>query len=274
MKRTKPKTARKPGKLKTVRRRVAQVGVAAFVALGVVLAAYELRGTDEGRVEGPPPVQVRVLPAGSFQAAHAFAPYYVVPDKRVSSPAKLSRAATNRFVTRPEAALAKGGQAGSPQIVRLQLSTTTDEPLTVKGVNFAVVSDASPVKGWFTAQPACSFPRVLVAKVVLDSKRRTVRYLAPTGGSSHEPALALDRGHPSVLELQAAVRSHRVAWTAELEIGRKGGDVQTVKVSDGGKPFRVTSAREARGYAPNFGATGISGFVRDRAWDRGRVSGC
>jgi hypothetical protein len=77
-----------------------------------------------------------------------------------------------------------------------------------------------------------------------------------------------------VLELQATARAHRVAWTARLAISRDGATPQTVTVDDHGAPFRVTSARSARGYAPTFGATGISGFHRSRAWDGGRVTGC
>ena len=262
------------GRGKKVGKRVAQGGGVLLVALGVVIAAYELKGSDDiEQVAGPPPVRVRVLEPGSFQAAHAFAPYYVVPDKRVASPADLSKAATNRFVTRPEAALAKGGQAGSPQIVRLELRSTTNDPVTVEGVTFDVVSDARPLKGWFTAQPGCSFERVRVARGSLDGKR-TVRYLDTQGASSRKFALALDRKRPAVLELQAATSRHRVAWTARLSISRDGAAAQTVTVDDNGAPFRVTSARNARGYAPTFGATGIDGFARDRSWDRGRITGC
>jgi hypothetical protein len=263
-------------KLKKVGKRGAKVGGVVLVALGVVLVAYELKGTDDAAdvVLGPPPVRVTVLAPGTFQAAHVFAPYYVVPDKRVSSPAKLSKAATNRFVTRPEAALAKGAEAGSPQIVRLQLRSTTDDPVTVEGVSADVVSDARPVKGWFTAQPACSLHRVRVARVSLDGPRKGVHYVDADGISASKLSLPLDRVRATVLELQATARAHRVAWTARLAISRDGAPAQTVTVDDNGAPFRVTSARSARGYAPTFGATGISGFQRDRAWDGGRVTGC
>jgi hypothetical protein len=262
--------------LKKLGKRAGQVGVVVLVAALVMLVAYELNGSDDdvNDVAGPLPVQVRVLPPGSFQPAHAFAPYYVVPDKRVASPAQLSKAATNRFVTRPEAALSKGAQAGSPQIVRLELRATSDEPLTVEGVSFDVVSDARPLKGWFTAQSACSFEPVRRARVTLESRRSSVRYVDAKGAVSRELSLPLKRSAPTVLELQAATRSHRVAWTATLRISRDGGRAQAVEVTDNGEPFRVTSARASRGYAPEFGATGITGFVRDRSMDRGRINSC
>jgi|GEM_PF-2086254 len=262
----------KLGSVKSGGKRLAKGGVALLAAGAVVLAAFELKGSDDGEVAGPPQVSVRVMDPGTFAAAHPFAPYYVVPDKRVSSPAKLSRAAMNRFVTRPEAALAKGGLAGSPQIIRLELLSA--EPLTVERVSFDVLSDAKPVKGWFTAQPACVKSTVRIAKLYLDSERGAVRYIDAKGSSSKKLSIALRPNVATILELQATTKTHRAAWTAELAVSRDGGAPQTVAVDDDGEPFRVTSARASRGYAPRFGATGISGFARDRSWDSGRIKGC
>jgi hypothetical protein len=245
--------ANKLGKGGKRRKRLAKVvGALVLVAL-LVLVVYEVKGPDDPtEVVGPPPVDVRVLQPGSYQAAHPFAPYYV---------------------TRPEAALAKGGQPGSPQIVRLQLQATNDEDLTLTGVRFDLVSDAKPLKGWFTAQPACSFDPVQRARVTLDRQHTRVRYVDSKGNASSKLDLPLSRRKPTVLELQAAARKHRVAWTATLVFDRDG-RTQRLAVDDAGKPFRVTSASSSRGYAPEFGATGISGYVRDRAWDGGHVTGC
>jgi hypothetical protein len=251
--------------------RLAQAGGVLLLAAGGLLVINELGASDDPL--GPAPVRVRVLAPGTFESAHAYAPYYVVPRTRVASPSKLSRAATSRLVTRPEAALGMAARAGSPQVVRLELLATTDEPVTIAGVRFDVVSEGRPLKGWFTAQPACAFERVHVARVNLDSRRPAVRYVDSRGSSSRVLALALHRFEPAVLELQAATRRHRVAWTAKLSVRRGDGALQTVTVDDGGKPFRVTSARASRGYSPRFGATGISGFARERGWDRG-VRGC
>ncbi|MCA1656970.1 MAG: hypothetical protein LC713_04570 [Actinobacteria bacterium] len=260
-------------KVKRIGRRLGQaLGVLVLAAAGL-LVANEILGSDD-QAAGPPPLRVRTLAPGTFASSHPFAPYYVVPSKRVRSPAKLSRTATSRFVTRPEAALAKGALAGSPQVVRLELRSTTDDPVTVDGVSFDVVSDARPLRGWFTAQPACSFERVPVARLNLDSRRARPRYIDADGKGSRELALELDRSTPVMLELQAATRSRRVAWRATLSVSRDGGPSQTLSVDDSGSPFRVTSVRSSRGYAPTFGATGISGFSRVRSWDRRGVSGC
>ena len=252
-------------------RRLAQGAGLVLLAAGVLLAANELVPTDDPL--GPAPVRVRVLAPGTFQSTHAYAPYYVVPAKRIADPSKLSRADTNRFVTSPETALSEGALAGSPQIVRLELRATTDRRITVGGVRIHVVSSARPLVGWFTAQPACEFKRVRLARVNVDRRPPTVRYLDPRGARRDGLGLELDRHAPAVLELQVATKRRRVAWTATLSVTRAGAPPQTVTVDDGGKPFRVTSVRRSRGYTARFGATGVSGFARKRSWDRG-VTGC
>jgi hypothetical protein len=250
-----------------VGKRLAQgVGVL-LLASGGLLAINSLVLSDDEL--GPPPVRVQVLAPGTFESAHAYAPYYVVPSRRVADPSKLSRMAANAFVTRPEAALGKGALAGSPQIVRLELRATTGERVTLGGVRFHVVSTAGPIKGWFTAQPACAFERVPEARVDLDARRQAVRYVDARGEATQMLGLRLGRSTPTVLELHVATKRRRAAWTATLSVSRDGAPPQKVTVDDGGKPFRVTSPRESRGYAPRFGATGISGFARRPAWDGG-----
>lgn len=254
-------------RVKRVGRRLAQgVGVLAL-ASGGLLAINSLVLSDDEL--GPPPVRMQVLAPGTYESAHAYAPYYVVPSRRVADPSKLSRMAANAFVTRPEAALAKGAIDGSPQIVRVELRATTRDRVTLGGVRFHVVSVARPVKGWFTAQPACAFERVPEARADLDRRRPAVRYVDAGGKATQALGLRLGRSTPTVLELQVATKRHRAMWTATLSISRDGAPPQKVTVDNAGKPFRVTSPRESRGYAPRFGATGISGFAHRPAWDGG-----
>jgi hypothetical protein len=250
-----------------VGRRLAQGAGVLLLASGGLLAVNALVLSDDEL--GPPPVRLQVLPPGTFESAHAYAPYYVVPSRRVANPSKLSRAAANAFVTRPEAALGKGALAGSPQVVRVELRTTTDERVTVGRVRFHVVSAAGPLKGWFTAQPACAFERVPLARVDLDARRPAVRYADADGRTTDALGLKLSRSTPTVLELHAATVRRRMAWTATLSVSRDGAPPQKITVDDGGQAFRVTSPRDSRGYAPRFGATGISGFARRPAWDGG-----
>ena len=132
---------------------------------------------------------------------------------------------------------------------------------------------AGPIKGWFTAQPACAFEGVPEARADLDARRPIVRYLDADGKTRHALGLRLGRSTPTVLELHVATERRRAAWTATLAVSRDGAPPQKVTVDNGGEPFRVTSPRESHGYAPRFGATGISGFARQPAWDGG-VKAC
>ena len=49
---------------------------------------------------------------------------------------------------------------------------------------------------------------------------------------------------------------------AELTVRNADGDRTTITVDDGGKPFRVTSERSSRSYAPIYGQSGIIGYAR------------
>jgi len=215
---------------------------------------------DEDETATAPKLSVQVLPPGSFAAAHPYAPYFVVPRKRFGSPSDLTRTARNKLVTKPESALSKGALAGSPQIIRLALRATSDDPVTVDAVRAKVISDAGPLRGWFTASEGCEFEPVRRARLNLDSPRAAVRYVRAGERSSRKLSLELKRSSPQVVELQAATRRHRVAWVAELTVRNQDGEPTTITVDDGGKPFRVTSERESRSYRPIYGVSGIIGY--------------
>ena len=210
----------------------------------------------------PARLGVTVLPPGTFASAHPYAPYYVVPRKRFRDPSKLTRLARNNLITRPESAVGKGALPGSPQIVRLSLRGVTDEPVTVDGVRARVISDARPLRGWFTASPGCMVQPVRRAKLNLDSPRAAARYVGANQRSSKTLSLKLGRSDEQVIELHAATRRHRVAWVAELTVRNQDGEPTTITVDDGGKPFRVTSTRSSRSYAPIYGQSGIIGYAR------------
>ncbi len=261
--------------LRTVLRRVAKVVGAVVVLLAAAYAVDTLLlagDDDDARTVAATPLRVSVLAPGTFESAHPFAPYYVVPRKRFRDPTRLSRVARNKITTQPESALSKGALAGSPQIVRLALRSTANDPLTVQGVRFRVVSTARPLRGWFTALSGCMAKPVRRAQANLDSERAVVRYVSVNGVVSRNLALEVSSTAPQVIELRAATRRRRVAWTAELTVTDDDGRTSTVTVDDDGEPFRVTSARASRGYEPVYGATGITGFSRSDALARGGSS--
>jgi len=244
------------------RKNVRVIAVVLALVAGAVVAKVVLFSGDG--TESVAAVRVQVLAPGSFEASHPFAPYYVVPDKRVARPSRLSRAARNTFVTAPESALKKGALAGSPQILRLRVRAGDDTPVRITAVRAKIVSDARPLKGWFTASPGCMFERDPVARVNLDSKRRSSRALD----------IAVTRLGAGEIEVQASTRRRRVAWTAQLVVTGEDGATGTVDVDDSGEPFRVTAPTASEGYTPVFGATGVESYARVRSWDDGVESGC
>jgi len=254
--------------LKKLLPRAAKVLVVLLVLAGGAFAVKTLLLDDD---ESAPAARlgVTVLPAGTFASAHPYAPYYVVPRKRFRDPSKLTRLARNNLITKPESAVSKGALPGSPQIVRLSLRAVSDEPVTVDAVRAKVISDARPLRGWFTAAAGCEVEPVQRAKLNLDSSRAATRYVGADKRSAKTLSLQVSRTEPQVIELQVATRSHRVAWVAELTVRNRDGDPSTIAVDDGGKPFRVTSERSSRSYRPIYGQSGIIGYARqDRGFER------
>ncbi len=263
--------ARLPPVLRKVLRRAATLKnalprAAKVVVLLLVLAAgaYAVKtllldGDDSAVVVR---LGVTVLAPGTFASAHPYAPYYVVPRKRFAGPSELTRLARNKLVTKPESALTKGALPGSPQIVRLSLRAVSADPVTVEAVRARVISDARPLRGWFTALPGCMVEPAPRAKLDLDSPRAPARYVGTGRRGAKTLSLEVGRADPRVIELQAATRRHRVAWVAELRVRNEDGDASTIVVDDGGKPFRVTSERSSRSYLPIYGQSGIIGYAR------------
>lgn len=242
-----------------LRRRAPVIGGLLLLAAGAYAVKTLLLDEEPA---APARLGVTVLPPGAFASAHPYAPYYVVPRKRFRDPSKLTRLARNNLVTKPESAVSKGALPGSPQIVRLSLRGVTDKPVTVDGVRARVISDARPLRGWFTTSPGCMVQPVRRAKLNLDSPRAAARYVGADERSSRTLSLKLARADEQVIELQAATRRHRVAWVAELTVRNEDGDPTTITVDDGGKPFRVTSERSSRSYRPIYGQSGIIGYER------------
>ena len=240
----------------------AKVVVVLLALAGGAYAVKTLLLDDESAAA--PRLSVTVLPPGTYVSAHPYAPYYVVPRKRFASPSKLTRLARNKLVTKPEVALTKGAMPGSPQIVRLSLRAASDDPVTVDAVRARVISDARPLRGWFTASPGCMLEPVRRAKLNLDRPRSAARYVGADKRSSKTLSLELSRTKPQVIELQAATRRHRAAWVAELTVRNEDGAASTIVVDDGGKPFRVTSERSSRSYSPIYGQSGIIGYARQK----------
>src|SRR5918997_2436846 len=121
---------------KALRRVPAVLVVLLALAGGAYVVDRLLLSEDESAAPAPAPLRVSVMAPGSYESAHQFAPYYVVPRSRFRDPSRLSRVARNKITTQPESALSKGALPGSPQIVRLALRSTAADAVTVDGVRF------------------------------------------------------------------------------------------------------------------------------------------
>lgn len=215
-------------------------------------------------------LQVHVLASGTFFSGSAVGPYYVVPRSRVSSPGEIPRQQLARMV-KSEGFVSwseqHGGVAGSPQVVRLELRSPADEPVTVTAIRPEIVARTPSLQGWFVASPGCGGEAVRIAALDLDASPPTVAYFGQDGGNtSRLLALSVSRTDAEQIELHASTRKAMVTWRAIVfYTDRKGAG--SVTVPEGGAAFRVTSERASEGYRPELG--GAPTLTREHAWDNG-----
>jgi hypothetical protein len=105
------------------------------------------------------PLLVHVVAPGTFFSGHTYAPYYVVPNSRVTQPSIAAKSALASGSHTNEAlsyawVRSHGGYAASPQIVRLELSSTAG-PILINQITPIVVSTRKLLKGWYVASPGC-----------------------------------------------------------------------------------------------------------------------
>jgi hypothetical protein len=162
----------------------------------------------------------------------------------------------------------KGAIAGSPQIVRLELRATGDEPITVNALRVKVARRAAPLQGWFFANPGCGAEQVRVANVDLDAPTPTVEY-EDTEGSSKQLTLSVTRTDVELIEIHARTRTAMVDWTGEVFYSGPDGN-GSIEVDDEGRPFRVTSETESDGYRRSIDQPPT--LEREPSWDNGIVA--
>ena len=222
------------------------------------------------------PIEVRLLPAGTFFSSHPYAPYYVISRERVASPQAVGEAALARmaeqegFVDIPWTER-HGGVSGSPQIVRLELSGKRDEAITITGIRARILRKRPPVTGWYIAKPGCGAEPVRVAEVDLDAPR-PIRGFIDAGGRKRHFALSVTKTDREELELQASTHRATVEWKAEVFYSAGDGKTRSVVVPEG-KPFMVTTETASEGYRPDFrGRT--PGVTREHRWDKAGIAAC
>jgi hypothetical protein len=274
--------AKRKGILATRGRKIAAAIAAAFLAsIGAGIGARTLTGaesvTKKALAGSSAPIEVRVMPHGSFFGGTPIGQYYVVPKSDTSSPNDLDPAelsgdsGDNPF----NFALSERhhGVEGSPQIVRLQIHAKGDEPVTINAVKIHVAKRAAPIKGWYVVSGGCGGLAVRTAEIDLDSPMPVAHFLDKFGApSAKHMTLFVTRTTIEQIELQASTRKSLVDWTAEVFYAGPDGE-GSLTVDDGGQPFRVTSETASDGYTLSF-VDARKVIEREHSWDGSGISMC
>jgi hypothetical protein len=242
------------GLLATRGRKIAAAITAAFIAsIGGGLGAWAFqaaKGKTGDILDTSAPISVRVVPAGTFIAAWPGGETYVFPSSVGAGPDVLSSAdRTAAYHYSWGWAAERGGVAGSPQIIRLQVRGKGDEEVSITRISARVVERSGPVKGWFLRQsPGCEAEQVRTAEIDLDSPSPTVLYYTSFGaGGSKTLSLTVTRVDAEQIELLARTRQSMIDWELEVFYSAPDGNGSVI-VDDSGKPFRVTAETASKAY--------------------------
>jgi hypothetical protein len=268
----------KGGLLGTRGRKIgAAIGAAFLAGIGGGIAAWVTSTAESTTTRAP--IEARVARPGTFFSGAAYGPYYVMPTRDGFGPNAIGRAELARMAKAEDfldAAwdVAHGGVAGSPQVVRLEVRGTTDEPVIITAIRVRVLRRGPPVKGWYVVSPACGAVPVRVAEIDLDEAHAPVGYYEANGNAGPRAlALSVSRTNAEQIELHASTRTARVTWEAEVYYSGPTGDGSLV-VADAGKPFEVTSETASAGYSPPNAAGPARKLRREHSWDGHGISAC
>jgi hypothetical protein len=266
------------------RKAAAAVLLAFLGALGAALFAWTKTAGESAVHAVLPPaagkdLDVRVAAPGTFFTGSVIGNYYVLPKRRVKDPSQMGAAAWSTQHQSSDDVLdyawvrTHGGVAGSPQIIRLELRTTSDEPVTITGIAPEVVTRTRPLRGWYLAAPACGAEPIRIAEIDLDSPRPSVHYYSDQGtpGGRHL-ALTVTRTDSEQLELHASTKKQRIGWRATIFYSAPRGD-GSITVDDNGRPFRVTTETASDGYSPALSGNRRA-VKREHDWDGKGISAC
>jgi hypothetical protein len=268
------------GLLATRSRKIgAAVGAAVLAGIGGGIATWLLTAAQQTTKHvfdgSAAPLVVHVAAPGTFVPDHPYAPYYVIPRSRFpAGPNGISKqelAASGRTDTGVARGWleAHGGIAGSPQIVRLELRGTADEPVTVTAIRPLIVKRSAPVRGWYVAAPGCGAVPVRIARINLDAANSAAEMWDDSTGKKIL-ALSVTRTETEQIELHADT-SAAVAWRAKVFYNGPKGDGSLI-VDDAGKPFQVTTETASNGYRPQPSAKAL--FTREHGWDESGIAAC
>ncbi|MFE7412421.1 helix-turn-helix domain-containing protein [Streptomyces laurentii] len=235
----------------------AVAAVAVAVPLVYVLASGDKPAGDDAKgSEGPP----APLSAGisSYNWAEPCGQYYVLDQAPEHVPPPPAPQDTRGW------ARALGGIDGGHMQLQITVTGRTQEPVVLSGLNVRVVQREEPLDGTtYSMGDGCGSgitPQTF--DVDLDAPRPFVKPVAGQDGDRVVPAknfpYKVATGDPQVLNLDVHTEKYAATWYLELKWS-SGEQHGTVRVDDGGKPFR-SSAIEGR---PTYGYRIDTG-----AWDK------
>ncbi|MFB7940107.1 helix-turn-helix domain-containing protein [Streptomyces sp. NPDC056049] len=229
----------------------------AVVALAVPAAFLVSRdGEKEPRAGSAAPAAPAPLNAGisSYNWAEPCGQYYVLDQKPEHVPPPPPPQDTRGW------ARALGGTDGGHMQLQVTVTGRTREPVVLSRLHVRVVDRDEPAEqAVYSMGDGCGSgitPQTFA--VDLDTPRPYVKPIAGQDGDLVVPAkdfpYQVATGNAQVLNLDVHTEEHAVAWYLELDWStgdRKG----TVRIDDGGQPFRTTAieGRTVYGYWPDKG---------------------
>ncbi|MCM2413431.1 helix-turn-helix transcriptional regulator [Streptomyces sp. RKAG290] len=143
-------------------------------------------------------------------------------------------------------ARALGGVDGGQMLLELTVQGTSQEAVVLRGLNVRVLNRGAPLKrSAFSMGEGCgSGIQPQSFDVGLDDSRPTLTPVAGKQGDETVPAkdfpFRVSSSDVEVFDLDAHVEGHDVSWYLELDWS-SGGRTGTLRIDDGGKPFRTSS---------------------------------
>lgn len=233
---------------------LAAVAVVALAVPGAYLVTRD--GEKEPRAGSAAPAAPAPLNAGisSYNWAEPCGQYYVLDQKPEHVPPPPPPQDTRGW------ARALGGIDGGRMQLQVTVTGRTREPVVLSRLHVRVVDRDEPAeRAAYSMGDGCGSgitPQTFA--VDLDAPRPYVKPIAGQDGDRVVPAkdfpYQVATGDAQVLNLDVHTEEHAVAWYLELEWStgdRKG----TVRIDDGGQPFRTTAieGRTVYGYWPDKG---------------------
>uniref|UniRef100_A0AAU2VUE3 Helix-turn-helix domain-containing protein n=1 Tax=Streptomyces sp. NBC_00008 TaxID=2903610 RepID=A0AAU2VUE3_9ACTN len=143
-------------------------------------------------------------------------------------------------------ARALGGVDGGQMRLELTVQGTSEQAVVLKDLNVRVLNRSAPLKrSAFSMGEGCgSGIEPQSFDVGLDNSRPTLTPVAGQQGDKKVPAkdfpFRVSSNDVEVFDLDAHVEGHDVTWYLELEWS-SGGQTGTLRIDDGGQPFRTSS---------------------------------